>query len=237
LRFWRFPAKCDNLTQGAYAQAPFDPLMRQGRDGLPGIAIGSNYTTIQMPFAGAGEFAGAVLGLVATHLAPIEAVQQHANNQGDSNHDDHDARDAVRMFGDRHPVYAPQQDAADESDQEDVDDEIYECVHDGVCPLFYSSGERGTLRTRMPIAGAGEFTGEFSGLALGWIVAAGGRSMPDVPHFNDPEYYRRRAEETRVLAEQMNDKTAKQIMLRIVDDYETLGARAAIRADDEKTAS
>jgi len=82
-----------------------------------------------MPFAGVSESTGAVVGRVATHLAPIEGVQQHANNQGDSNHDDRDARDAVRMFGDRHPVYAPQQEAADESDQDDVDDEIYECVH------------------------------------------------------------------------------------------------------------
>jgi len=31
-------------------------------------------------------------------------------------------------------------------------------------------------------------------------------SMPDVPHFNDPEYYRRRAEEARVLAEQTTDQ-------------------------------
>jgi hypothetical protein len=34
--------------------------------------------------------------------------------------------------------------------------------------------------------------------------------MPDVPHFNDPEYYRRRAEESRVLAEQMRDETSKK---------------------------
>ena len=47
-----------------------------------------------MPFAGVSESTGAVVGRVATHLAPIEGVQQHANNQGDSNHDDHDARDA-----------------------------------------------------------------------------------------------------------------------------------------------
>jgi hypothetical protein len=53
--------------------------------------------------------------------------------------------------------------------------------------------------------------------------------MPDVPHFNDPEHWQKRAEETRVLAEQMNDKTAKMIMLRIADDYEKLSARAAAR--------
>ena len=33
------------------------------------------------------------------------------------------------MFGDRLPVYGTQQEAADQSDQDDVDDEIYECVH------------------------------------------------------------------------------------------------------------
>ena len=91
----------------------------------------------------AGESTDALAGLVATHLAPIEDVQQHANNHGDSNHD---ARDAVRMFGDRHPVYAPQQEAADESDQDDVDDEIYECVH----------GDLGSLRIVF-----GRFCGSF----------------------------------------------------------------------------
>jgi hypothetical protein len=34
--------------------------------------------------------------------------------------------------------------------------------------------------------------------------------MPDVPHFNDPEHWQLRAEESRVMAEQMNDETAKQ---------------------------
>ena len=84
-----------------------------------------------MPFAGVSESTGAVVGRVATHLAPIEGVQQHANNQGDSNHDDRDARDAVKPFGDPGPelIDPPYQEAADESDQDDVDDEIYECVH------------------------------------------------------------------------------------------------------------
>jgi hypothetical protein len=62
--------------------------------------------------------------------------QKHANNQGDSNHDDRDARDAVRMFADRHLVYDPQQEAAEEYDQDDVGDEIYECVHHGDPPDF-----------------------------------------------------------------------------------------------------
>jgi hypothetical protein len=41
-------------------------------------------------------------------------------------------------------------------------------------------------------------------------VRGKGRSMPDVPHFNDPEHWQLRAEESRVMAEQMNDETAKQ---------------------------
>jgi hypothetical protein len=61
--------------------------------------------------------------------------------------------------------------------------------------------------------------------------------MPNVPLFNDPEHWRSRAEETRILAEQMNDETAKKIMLGVADDYEKLAVRAAIRAIDGKKAS
>jgi hypothetical protein len=42
--------------------------------------------------------------------------------------------------------------------------------------------------------------------------------MPIAPHFNDPEHWHRRAEESRVMAEQMSDETAKKIMLRIADE-------------------
>jgi hypothetical protein len=57
---------------------------------------------------------------------------------------------------------------------------------------------------------------------------------PPHPHFNDPDHWRQRAEEARVLAEQMNDKVAKRIMLGIAEDYEKLAVRAAIRLGDKE---
>ena len=78
--------------------------------------------------------------------------QKHANNQGDSNHDDRDAREAVKSFGDPGPglMEPPYQETADESDQDDVDDEIYECVfHDDLGSLrIVFSGRRHLLRQR-----------------------------------------------------------------------------------------
>jgi len=55
-------------------------------------------------------------------------------------------------------------------------------------------------------------------------------AMADAPHyFSDPEHWRRRAEESRVLAEQMSDETSRQMMLKIADDYDKLAVRAAMR--------
>jgi hypothetical protein len=56
-----------------------------------------------------------------------------------------------------------------------------------------------------------------------------GRGM--VSHFiNEPEHWRARADEARILAKQMNDAEAKVAMLRIAEDYERLAQRAEGRA-------
>jgi hypothetical protein len=57
--------------------------------------------------------------------------------------------------------------------------------------------------------------------------------MPQAPHFNDPEHWHQRAEEARVLAEQMKDEVTKQMMLDIARDYDRLAVRASIRLADK----
>jgi len=57
--------------------------------------------------------------------------------------------------------------------------------------------------------------------------------MPIAPHFNDSKYSHQRAEEVRVLAEQMNIQRTKKMMLKISDDYAELAVRAAMRSIDE----
>jgi len=57
------------------------------------------------------------------------------------------------------------------------------------------------------------------------------RSMPIAPHFNDPEYWHKRAEEARVLAERMSNERTKKMMLN------QLAVRAAIRSIDETKGS
>ena len=52
-----------------------------------------------------------------------------------------------------------------------------------------------------------------------------------VGHFiNEPEHWRARAKEARILANEMNDSESKDAMLRIAEDYEHLAQRAEDRA-------
>jgi len=57
--------------------------------------------------------------------------------------------------------------------------------------------------------------------------------MPGVTHFNDPDHWHQRAEECRVLAEEMSNERTKKTMLRIADDYDKLATRAFVRLIDE----
>jgi hypothetical protein len=57
--------------------------------------------------------------------------------------------------------------------------------------------------------------------------------MRIAPHFNDYKYWHQRAEEIRVLAEQMSTERTKKMMLKISDDYAELAGRAAMRSIDE----
>jgi hypothetical protein len=52
--------------------------------------------------------------------------------------------------------------------------------------------------------------------------------------FDDPAHWRQRAEEARVLAEQMSDAASREMMLGIAKDYERLAERAEQRARDER---
>ena len=47
---------------------------------------------------------------------------------------------------------------------------------------------------------------------------------------NDPEHWRKRADEARSLANDMKDEISKQMMLQVADDYEHRAKRAQQRA-------
>jgi hypothetical protein len=49
-----------------------------------------------------------------------------------------------------------------------------------------------------------------------------GAGMTGQSFINDPEHWRTRAEEARLLAKDMNDSASKDAMLRIAEDYEQL---------------
>lgn len=55
--------------------------------------------------------------------------------------------------------------------------------------------------------------------------------------FDQPEHWRCRAEQMRVLAEDMRDLVAKASMLDIADQYEKLALRAEQRLRTEKPAA
>ena len=61
--------------------------------------------------------------------------------------------------------------------------------------------------------------------------------MPVALHLSDPDYGRQRAEESRALAMQIDDKAAKQTMLWIADDCDNLAARASAHLNDDRTSS
>jgi hypothetical protein len=47
---------------------------------------------------------------------------------------------------------------------------------------------------------------------------------------NDPEHWRKRADEARSLANDMKDEISKQMMLQVTDDYEHSAKRAQQQA-------
>jgi hypothetical protein len=57
-----------------------------------------------------------------------------------------------------------------------------------------------------------------------------GAGMTGQHFINDPQHWRARAKEARILANQMNNSEAKTAMLRIAADYEDLAQRAEDRA-------
>jgi hypothetical protein len=52
--------------------------------------------------------------------------------------------------------------------------------------------------------------------------------------FDDPEHWRSRAEEARVVAEQLSDPEAKRTMLRIATDYDRLAEHVNCRQESNR---
>jgi hypothetical protein len=51
---------------------------------------------------------------------------------------------------------------------------------------------------------------------------------------DDPEHWRQRAEESRLIAEQLDDPVARAAMLRIAEDYERIAEQARVGALDRR---
>ena len=60
-------------------------------------------------------------------------------------------------------------------------------------------------------------------------AAAEGNFVP-ASFINDPQYWRKRADEAHSLADDTKDEISKRMMLQIADDYEHLAKRAKQRA-------
>ena len=58
--------------------------------------------------------------------------------------------------------------------------------------------------------------------------------MASSPDFTGPDYFRKRAEEARTLAEEMEDAHTKLLMLGIADSYEQIAKSYEKVADWEK---
>ena len=59
----------------------------------------------------------------------------------------------------------------------------------------------------------------------------------EMSKISDPQYWRRRAEETRTLADELTDPEAKRKMLKIAEDYEKLSIRAVQRLRHHSSAT
>jgi hypothetical protein len=55
--------------------------------------------------------------------------------------------------------------------------------------------------------------------------------MPPLPRVNDPKHWYDRAAEVRALSNTMKGEEAAALMLRLANDYDKLGDRAAERKD------